>query len=654
MKLYIIGGSLDGKTLSFEGPLVTIGRDESNILHLPDPGVSGRHGFVEKIAGKWHLRDTGSTNGITINGTKLDDKVILKNSDKIKIGVVEIKVELAVSSETTSASPKEPNKATSASTSKGLSSKSSQSAKTPTLNTKKSKPTTIHTSSLTIDDPEKIDELRQEKAEQRKQAKKMAKLKSRLIIAGVLITIGIISILGYPKIKSMYQDSQKIAEVPTATAEPVVKVTTTQKVPNIKQSVVPLSDSPLYIQSYPSGATIEIDGEIVGKSPLELFKYKSGVHILTIYKDGYQATEYTFSHPHNPIQIHTLRQEPNSALITSEPSGSAVTIGGQIKGHTPLLLRNLAEGYTHVTLTSQGYEPTSKEFEITPKYNRQFIHLKHSNNAGALKIITRPPGVKVFMNGDYLSVTSASDKLALASDPLILKGFIPGTYQMKISSLDGSEDKSLPITLVGGEVTNINENLWMINSVITLTDESKIYGYLANKLTNGDIELSEEKGKVKIYKAAQIESIAPASMRDKYGFTEGIEISADRFKPILSTIHDENDDTDYEEITENAKPLKITASGIESDILDLDLFEMMTKYKNTNMTITGKVSFIREGESKFSIVLDNRVECYLDKDGTKEQKDALVKITGKTVTIEGLCLGVRGLDRVVVVNASYK
>ncbi|MCH2207366.1 MAG: PEGA domain-containing protein [Lentisphaerales bacterium] len=659
MKLHILGGSLEGKTLSFEGPLITIGRDESNILSLADPGVSGRHAFIEKIDNKWMIFDTGSTNGVLINGSKISEKLALENAVTLKIGVVEIHVDLekggtaspppaASSSDKKKSSKEKKNTISTNSDQKIKKSASSKSGKkAPSLKTK-----TVHTSSFKLENSEEMDELMQENAEQRRQARKMAKLKSRTINAAVLVALIILGLFIYPEVKNLYQQAQSDKNQVATVEKTETKINYEKKALRSKTAASP-ANSPLYVQSYPSSATVEINGEVVGTTPLQLHEFASGSHILTIYKDGYWATEYPFSHPHNPIQIHTLRQEPNTALITSTPSGSAVTIGGQIKGHTPLLLRNLPEGYTNVTLRSQGYEPSSKEFEITPKFNRKHIHLEHSNKAGAIKIITRPPRVKIFMNGDYIDTTTSDQELALESKPLVLNGFIPGTYQMKMTSLDGSEDKIVPITLVGGEVSEVKENLWMINSVVNLKDESKVYGFLVSKKANGDVVISEEKGQTKTIPADEVDSVEAANMQDKYGFSDGIEIAADRFKPILSTIHDENDDRDFSDEMEDAKLLKASVSEVQEDIQSLDLFEMMTKYKYKNATINGKVSFIREGETKYSIVLDNRIECYLDKDDTPEQKDALVQIQGKDVTVKGFSIGLRGLDRIVLINSEF-
>ena len=46
-----------------------------------------------------------------------------------------------------------------------------------------------------------------------------------------------------------------------------------------------------------------------------------------------------------------------------------------------------------------------------------------------------------------------------------------------------------------------------------------------------------------------------------------------------------------------------------------------------------------------------RVECYIDKeDDYKAHKEKMTAILNKDITLSGYCLGLRGLDRIVVVN----
>lgn len=71
---------------------LTIGRRASNMLVLDDQFVSGNHAriFIKNTDNM--IEDLGSTNGTEVNGERLEERVILKVGDEIKIGSALFKV----------------------------------------------------------------------------------------------------------------------------------------------------------------------------------------------------------------------------------------------------------------------------------------------------------------------------------------------------------------------------------------------------------------------------------------------------------------------------------------------------------------------------------------------------------------------------------
>ena len=67
---------------------VTIGRLAHNILQIDEPSVSGHHADLFLEAGRYHLRDSGSTNGTYVNGAQITDAV-LRHGDELRFGSVE-------------------------------------------------------------------------------------------------------------------------------------------------------------------------------------------------------------------------------------------------------------------------------------------------------------------------------------------------------------------------------------------------------------------------------------------------------------------------------------------------------------------------------------------------------------------------------------
>jgi pSer/pThr/pTyr-binding forkhead associated (FHA) protein len=67
---------------------VTIGRLAHNMLQIDEPSVSSHHADIFLKAGRYHLHDSGSTNGTFVNGERVTDAA-LRNGDEVRFGSVE-------------------------------------------------------------------------------------------------------------------------------------------------------------------------------------------------------------------------------------------------------------------------------------------------------------------------------------------------------------------------------------------------------------------------------------------------------------------------------------------------------------------------------------------------------------------------------------
>ena len=71
------------------GAALTIGRDPTNDIVLPDAMVSRRHAVVEPRAGLFYLRDCHSANGSVVNGERVSERG-LRDGDVVAIGTVRL------------------------------------------------------------------------------------------------------------------------------------------------------------------------------------------------------------------------------------------------------------------------------------------------------------------------------------------------------------------------------------------------------------------------------------------------------------------------------------------------------------------------------------------------------------------------------------
>lgn len=64
---------------------LSVGRDRYSDIRLDYKFVSKNHFIIEEDGGEYYLSDLGSKNGTYVNGTKIDDEVILEDGDIIEL-----------------------------------------------------------------------------------------------------------------------------------------------------------------------------------------------------------------------------------------------------------------------------------------------------------------------------------------------------------------------------------------------------------------------------------------------------------------------------------------------------------------------------------------------------------------------------------------
>jgi hypothetical protein len=86
----LVGG---GRRNVLSGSRVVIGRSREADIVLQDPNVSRRHAELRRGDEGWQIVDLGSTNGIKVNGRRVDNQP-LRPGDEITIGVTDLTFEL--------------------------------------------------------------------------------------------------------------------------------------------------------------------------------------------------------------------------------------------------------------------------------------------------------------------------------------------------------------------------------------------------------------------------------------------------------------------------------------------------------------------------------------------------------------------------------
>lgn len=122
--------------------------------------------------------------------------------------------------------------------------------------------------------------------------------------------------------------------------------------------------SHIEITSTPSNATVTIDGEEVGTTPLLLPNVLIGAHEVTLSKKNYQtATKHIEVKEGQTERLHVKLSGECNVKINTTPSGAKVTIDGKYYGTTPITCDLYAKNYTFA-ISKEGYNPIEKNIMV--------------------------------------------------------------------------------------------------------------------------------------------------------------------------------------------------------------------------------------------------------------------------------------------------
>jgi len=122
----------------------------------------------------------------------------------------------------------------------------------------------------------------------------------------------------------------------------------------------------LRIETTPPGATVWLDGLVVGRSPLELKGLRAGPRHLRIVQEGYAPAEVGLELGEGTTDLPLrFSMSPTAARLTvrSEPEGATVSVDGRAIGTTPLDQALLGLGHHEVRVERRGFRAQTRRIE---------------------------------------------------------------------------------------------------------------------------------------------------------------------------------------------------------------------------------------------------------------------------------------------------
>ena len=235
------------------------------------------------------------------------------------------------------------------------------------------------------------------------------------------------------------------------------------------------------IESTPSGATVMIDGNESGFTPIVIDEVESGTRSLMLILPGYETLSKGVIIKQNETSTvsEVLIPKTGSLTILSEPVGGMVYVEGVPKGITPLSLNSLEvrdyiidvelKDYRKITqrVTVQYNANTTQKFELQPM-------------PGTVNAIIDPISAVIKVRGKkYKSGSSGITKITLGV----------GKHELEITA-DGYESQVRKITLGANESLPLEINLKKKPAGVSSNPD---IGFLIVHSLNDDVSLKISK-----------------------------------------------------------------------------------------------------------------------------------------------------------------
>ena len=221
--------------------------------------------------------------------------------------------------------------------------------------------------------------------------------------------------------------------------------------------------APVTVRSMPVGASLEVDGEVLGTTPATV-DLGAGPRAITLSLAGYEPWQGEVvvvpNVPQEPPVVELLRARA-WLQVSSVPSGSNVTAGSMFQGVTPLTVRLPPDEPSRIRIARAGYRTAERTVTLAAG-EKDELHVKLEAVLATIRLRATPADAEVLIDGKPHG--SAHQDLALTVAPHRITIRKPG-YVTHVASVTPK-----PGLLQELEVTLVSEAEVALRSVPAVID----------------------------------------------------------------------------------------------------------------------------------------------------------------------------------------
>ena len=168
------------------------------------------------------------------------------------------------------------------------------------------------------------------------------------------------------------------------------------------------------IASLPAGATVSVDGKLLGQTPLagELVQ---GERRITVSRTGFKPWTRTVQvEAGKAVHIADVQLAKADGVleIVTEPRGAAITVDGRYRGESPLSVAVSSDVEHRVTAMKAGHEPRTLTAQVAPDATSN-VTLQLEAELATVALATQPEDAELLVDGKPAG--SANQRLSLTT-----------------------------------------------------------------------------------------------------------------------------------------------------------------------------------------------------------------------------------------------
>ncbi|MBP5531970.1 MAG: PEGA domain-containing protein [Lentisphaeria bacterium] len=203
--------------------------------------------------------------------------------------------------------------------------------------------------------------------------------------------------------------------------------------PALVRGSLELNTGTLLLESVPEGAKILIDGVEAGATPARVERAE-GRYRIRFESPGCVPAECSVTLGRGKVETvrRQLAMKPARLTVESLPEGAEVLLDGEKRGITPCSIENLTAGRHLVRVSLALHEPAERELKLVAG-SSETIRFNLESGVGSCRIVVRPAGVALTLNGAPIGVVKAPPGDPKEVVPLVLRDLTPGKYRLGMS-----------------------------------------------------------------------------------------------------------------------------------------------------------------------------------------------------------------------------